>query len=450
MADSGNTVSRTWDKPFQPPESLPASADVVIIGGGIVGVSAAWFLAKKGINVTLCEKGHIAGEQSGRNWGWVRQTARDSREMPMMIESMRTWAGLADEIGEDVGFERGGAMIMARNQKELNDAAEWMSIAKDYDLDTQVVEGAALESLFEGASKRWVGALHTASDGRAEPHKATPALSRAAARQGATILTSCAVRGIETSGGEVSAVVTEHGTIRTSRVLCSAGAWTSLFCRSLGISLPQLKVKGTVVRLGKCDNVLNGNAYDDQLGIRRRQDGGYTAANGFLLHHSIALSTFRYGIKFIPALMLEFKKLRLSIGSDLLDEIKTPKKWPLDRESPFEKQRVLNPPPSQRVIKKTRRAIDRLFPGLASAEIVESWAGIVETSPDMVPVMCESEEIGGFFMATGFSGHGFGIGPGAGKAAADMLTNADGAIDLSEFHLKRFFDGSPIRPQSSV
>jgi glycine/D-amino acid oxidase-like deaminating enzyme len=450
MADPGNTVSRTWDKPFQVPDSIPASADVVIIGGGIVGVSAAWFLARQGISVTLCEKGHIAGEQSGRNWGWVRQTARDSREMPMMIESMRIWAGLAEEIGEDVGFERGGAMIMARDQKELNDAAEWMSIARDYDLDTQVVEGAALESLFAGASKRWVGALHTASDGRAEPHKATPAISRAAERHGATILTSCAVRGIETSGGRVSAVVTEHGTIRTSQVLCAAGAWTSLFCRSLGISVPQLKVKGTVVRLGKCDNVLNGNAYDDQLGIRRRQDGGYTAANGFLLHHSIALSTFRYGIKFIPALMLEFKKLRLSIGGDLLDEIRTPKKWSLDRESPFEKQRVLNPPPSQRVIKKTRRAIDRLFPKLASTQIVEAWAGIVETSPDMVPVMCESEKIGGFFMATGFSGHGFGIGPGAGKAAAEMLTNADGAIDLSEFHLKRFFDGSPIRPQSSV
>jgi glycine/D-amino acid oxidase-like deaminating enzyme len=423
---------------------------MVIIGGGIVGVSAAWFLARQGINVTLCEKGHIAGEQSGRNWGWVRQTARDSREMPMMIESMRIWAGLANEIGEDVGFERGGAMIMARDHKELNDAAEWMSIARDYDLDTQVVEGAALENLFEGASKRWVGALHTASDGRAEPHKATPAISRAAERHGATILTSCAVRGIETSGGRVSAVVTEHGTIRTSQVLCAAGAWTSLFCRSLGISVPQLKVKGTVVRLGKCDNVLNGNAYDDQLGIRRRQDGGYTAANGFLLHHSIALSTFRYGIKFLPALMLEFKKLRLSIGGDLLDEIRTPKKWPLDAESPFEKLRVLNPPPSQRVIKKTRRAIDRLFPALASIEIVEAWAGIVETSPDMVPVMCESEEIDGFFMATGFSGHGFGIGPGAGKAAAQMLTNADGAIDLSEFHLQRFFDGSPIRPQSSV
>jgi glycine/D-amino acid oxidase-like deaminating enzyme len=450
MSESRSTVSNIWDKPFQPPESVPDSADVVVIGGGIVGVSTAWFLARQGVKVALCEKGHVAGEQSGRNWGWVRQTARDTREMPMIIESMRIWAGLAEEIGEDVGFERGGCMIMARDQKELDAAAEWMPVARDFNLDTRIVEGPALETLFAGASKKWVGAMYTESDGRAEPHKATPAIARAAERQGASILTSCAVRGIEISGGKVSAVVTEHGRIRTSTVLCAAGAWTSQFCRSLGISVPQLKVKGTVARLGQCDNVMNGNAFDGQLGIRRRQDGGYTVANGFLLNHSIALSSFRYAIKFLPALMLEFRKLRLSVGSDLLDEIMTPRQWPLDRESPFEKKRVLNPAPSQRIIRKTRKVVDRLFPQLASTEIVEAWAGIVEMTPDMVPIMCESDKVPGFFIATGFSGHGFGIGPGAGKAAAAMLTNTDCGIDLSELQLKRFFDGSPIRPQSSI
>jgi glycine/D-amino acid oxidase-like deaminating enzyme len=208
MADVSSTVSQTWDKPFRAPDSIPESADVVIIGGGIVGVSAAWFLAKRGIEVTLCEKGHIAGEQSGRNWGWVRAMARDSREMPMMLESLRIWAGLADEIGEDVGFERGGSTILSRKQSDLDASLEWMSIAREYELDTRVVEKAELDTLIDGSSERWVGGMHTPSDGRAEPHKATPAIRRAAERAGATVLTSCAVRGIETSGGQVSAVVT--------------------------------------------------------------------------------------------------------------------------------------------------------------------------------------------------------------------------------------------------
>ncbi|MBT8102888.1 MAG: FAD-binding oxidoreductase, partial [Gammaproteobacteria bacterium] len=99
-------VASTWSGPLNPPPQVPAAADVVIIGGGIVGVSTAWFLAKRGVNVVLCEKGHIAGEQSGRNWGWVRVQGRDTREIPMMQESLRIWGELKNEIGEDVGFTR--------------------------------------------------------------------------------------------------------------------------------------------------------------------------------------------------------------------------------------------------------------------------------------------------------------------------------------------------------
>ena len=87
-------VARTWSQPLREPGALPESADVVIIGGGIVGVSTALFLANQGIDVALCEKGHVAGEQSGRNWGWVRQQGRDPRELPMMIESMRIFSEL--------------------------------------------------------------------------------------------------------------------------------------------------------------------------------------------------------------------------------------------------------------------------------------------------------------------------------------------------------------------
>jgi glycine/D-amino acid oxidase-like deaminating enzyme len=87
---SENLVASTWDQPFTAPATCPQKADVVIIGGGIVGVSTAWFLAKQGVDVVLCEKGHIAGEQSSRNWGWVRCQGRDTRELPMMLESMAT------------------------------------------------------------------------------------------------------------------------------------------------------------------------------------------------------------------------------------------------------------------------------------------------------------------------------------------------------------------------
>jgi glycine/D-amino acid oxidase-like deaminating enzyme len=223
-----------------------------------------------------------------------------------------------------------------------------------------------------------------------------------------------------------------------------------VFCRSLDISVPQLKVRGTVVRTAPGDDVLQGSVFDDRIGIRRREDGGYTVAHGSILDHSMTPSTFRFAFKFLPALMQEIKILHLSVGRDFIDEWSTPKKWDLNSQSLFEKTRVLNPEPNPRVVRGIRRNLDRVFPQLASSPIVESWAGMIETSPDVVPIIDAHDETPGFHIATGFSGHGFGIGPGAGKAIAGMLTGRDNGIDLSPFRLSRFFDGTPIRPQSVV
>ena len=142
--------------------------------------------------------------------------------------------------------------------------------------------------------------------------------------------------------------------------------------------------------------------------------------------------------------------MHLSIGRDFINEWRTPKQWRLDAESPFEKMRVLNPDPNPRAITGIRKSLQTVFPQLADIEIVEAWAGIVESTPDVVPVIEESDTIPGFHIATGLSGHGFGIGPGAGKATAGMLTGTDTGIDLSEFRLSRFFDGTEIRLQQMI
>ena len=443
-------VASTWSGPPQSPAEIPEQADVVIIGGGIVGVSTAWFLARQGVDVLLCEKGHIAGEQSGRNWGWVRQQGRDPRELPMMIESIRIFSELEAEIGEDVGFTQGGCLFTANSDRDMQSFHDWMETARDFELDTRVIEADELSSIVSGGTPNWRGAMYTPSDGRAEPHKTAPAIARAAIRAGANIVTGCAVRGIESSGGSVSAVVTEHGSVKTSVVLCAAGAWTSMFCRSLGISVPQLKVRGTVARTAPAEKVLDGNMFDDRIGIRRRDDGGYTVAHGSILDHGITPSTFRFALKFLPALRQEFKVLRIRLGKDFVDELTMPTTWPLDQPSPFEDNRVLNPQPSRRILNRIRKNLYEVFPKLAGVDIVESWAGMVETTPDVVPVIGEVGDASGFHIATGLSGHGFGIGPGCGKAVAAMLTGADNPIDLSPFRLSRFFDGTPIRPQTTI
>lgn len=443
-------VAKTWERPLEAPERIPETADVVIIGAGIVGLATAWFLAQQGVNVVVCEKGVVAGEQSSRNWGWVRVQGRDKREMPMAVEAMRIWRGLAEEIGEDVGYEQGGCIFAARNDKELASFTKWLPVAEEYGVDTRIIEGDELRRQVPGSGASWKGAIYTPSDGRAEPHKAAPAFARALRRKGIDVLESCAVRGLDVEAGKLAGVVTEHGTIKTSTVLCAAGAWTSLFCRSLGIKLPQLKVRGTVVRTAPAEQLLNGNVFDKHLGIRRRQDGGYTVAHGTRLDHSITPATFRFATKFISALTQEIGGLSISIGSDFFEELRSPKRWSLDVESPFEQTRILNPEPDPRVVKAIRSNIDKVFPKLAGTDIVEAWAGMVETTPDVVPVIEESDRVPGFHIATGLSGHGFGLGPGAGYACAGMLTGNDTGIDLQPFRLSRFFDGSPIRMDSPI
>ena len=441
-------VSRTWSGEISAPERIPGSADVVIIGGGIIGVSTAWFLSKRGVDVVLCEKGHIAGEQSSRNWGWVRQQGRDTRELPLMIDSMRVWESLEEDIGESVGFRQGGCLFAASDEAQYQRFVDWLDIAREYELDTRVMDRDELAREVGAAQADWAGALFTASDGCAEPHLAAPAIARAAARNGAMLLTGCAVRGLETAGGRLSSVVTEHGPIRTGTALLAAGAWSSMFCRSIGVKLPQLRVRGTVVRTAPGPDILAGNLFSEQVGIRRRHDGGYSVAHGTVLDHAITPSTLRFGMVFLPALLTEIRSLRLSIGRDFIDELKTPLRWDLDGPSPFEAERVLSPAPNQKVVAGIRENLDRTFPVLADTPIAETWAGMVETTPDVVPVMGEVESLPGLFVATGFSGHGFGIGPGAGKAMAAILSGDDPGVDLRELRLSRFSDGSRIRPQS--
>src|SRR5882672_53590 len=219
--------------PVRSDDVLPGRADVVIIGGGIIGTSTALFLAQKGIRVVLCEKGHIAGEQSSRNWGWVRKMGRDPRELPLIIESLRLWEGLNARIGAETGFRRSGILYSCNAPDEVARYQAWLEHARPFQIDSRMLTPDETAALLPGMRSRFAGGLYTGSDGRAEPQKAAPAIATAAQRRGAVVSEKCAVRGIERTGGKVSGVVTERGAIGCSSVVLAGGAWSNLFCGNL-------------------------------------------------------------------------------------------------------------------------------------------------------------------------------------------------------------------------
>ncbi|HZK89356.1 MAG TPA: FAD-binding oxidoreductase [Stellaceae bacterium] len=425
---------------------LPARADVVVIGGGIIGASAALFLARKGMSVALCEKGHIAGEQSSRNWGWCRKMVRDPRELPLVVESLRLWQRMNETIEAETGFRTCGIMYLAESKADLARLEPWLDHARQYQLDTHVIGAAEVAERLPGLDKKWAGALYTPSDGKAEPQLAAPAIAEAARRAGAGIFTGCAVRGIETEAGRVGAVITEKGRIACQSVVLAGGAWSRLFCGNLGVELPQLKVLGSVMRTEKLDGGPEISASGGLFGYRKRMDGGYTVSTLGVRTIDLAPDTFRLALDYLPAARVHWRKLRFRAGARFGEEWRMKRRWGLDEATPFEAVRTLDPAADPLVLERARASIAESFPAFRGLRIAETWGGMMDVMPDAIPVISAVDAVPGFFIATGFSGHGFGIGPGAGRLVADMVAGGPTIVDPAPFRLSRFTDGSNPRP----
>jgi glycine/D-amino acid oxidase-like deaminating enzyme len=428
----------------------PAQADVVIIGGGIIGACAAFHLAQRGVSVALCEKGEIAGEQSSRNWGWVRKQGRDPRELPLIIESLRQWQGLNEVVEAETGFRTTGILYGIETDAEMARHEDWLGHAKLYQLDSRIISREELARLMPGADGRLKGALYTASDGRAEPQKAAPAVALAARRLGAKVLTNCAVRTVEREGGKVSAVVTEKGRIRTNAVVLAGGAWSSLFMGNLDIRLPQLTVINSVMRTAPLEGGPQPALWMADYAFRRRLDGGYTIANGAANLHELAPSSFRFLKDFVPALQVEWRSHQLRVGRRFFQEAGFKKRWTGEDRTVFEDIRVNDPAPERRSLKAALKSLSNDFPIFAKVQVVQEWAGRIDVTPDIVPVISPVDTVPGLLVATGFSGHGFGIGPGAGRLVADLVTGRDPVVDPTPFRLRRFLDGSRAKPMGHV
>ena len=418
--------------------ALPARADVVIIGGGIIGVSAAFFLSRLGIDVALCEKGYVACEQSGRNWGWVRTMGRDLAEIPLCLESQRLWASMNEACEAETGFRRCGILYLCDSEKEMASQKAWLEAARPFPITSRIVDARELADILPGTTRRFAGALMTPSDARAEPQKAVPAIAEAARRQGAKITENCAVRGLDIAGGKVAGVITEKGRIACETVILAGGAWSRLFLGNEGIDLPQLKMLGSLFATAPMPGGPEVTVGGSTFSFRKRLDGGYTVSrrNGSISH--ITPDSFRLFFDFLPSLITGWDELKLRAAGRFREEWRMPRQWKLDAPSPFEDIRVLDPAPDDAQIEEARSTIAKGFPFFRDMKVENAWGGLIDVTPDAVPVISPVESLPGLIIATGFSGHGFGIGPGAGKLASELATGAAPCVDPTPFRLARF------------
>jgi len=353
------------------------------------------------------------------------------------MESMRLWQQIADQLDEDIGYRREGSLLLCESEAEMASHDDFMAFAPDYGLVTERLDRKRLEALMPQCPARWNCALHTPDDGRAEPSLAVPAMAKTLAERGVTIIENCAVENIQIQNQHVSGVLSEHGEIATGTVLCAGGAWSTFLLKRCGIRLPQLTVKASVARTAPAPLIYNGNANGSKVAFRRRLDGGYTVASSDFLEIMPTRAHLAFLPDFLPLIKTSWRKFRFRIPELTVDEY-------------FTRRRVLNPLPSAATVARIKARLADRVPAFADIELVEAWSGMIDALPDLVPVLDRAHSPEGLWISTGFSGHGFGIGPTAGKIMAALIQGRDVDHDLARFRLTRFSDGSKLHLGPSI
>jgi glycine/D-amino acid oxidase-like deaminating enzyme len=431
-------------QPVASDDKLPASVDVVVIGAGIAGCTAAYELAKRDFSVALIDKGRVGGEQTSRNWGWVRKQHRDLRELPLAMKSLEIWGELNAEIGAETGFRRTGLLYVTTRPADFAQWEAWTLKAREYQMHSKVLSPAEAKALTPGSTPDWIGGVHSPTDGRAEPSLAGPAIAEAARRLGATIHQDCAARGLDTAAGKVSGVITEKGMIRTQAVLLAGGAWSGLFCRRHGIRLAQASVTSTSFFTAPAPEVTPGGLSMPDVTIRRRLDGGYTVGLGGRGLVELSPQGLMYARQFWPTFRTRRWGLSFTVGRSFFDGPEMLARWSFDGVSPFERHRTLDPGADPKLVQLGLTRLGEHYPALANLKVAQSWGGFIDSTPDGIPVISAVDTMPGLYLSTGYSGHGFGIGPGAGRLAADLVSGDPPSVDPHPFRYSRMIDGTDL------
>lgn len=430
-------------EPVPTQRELPVEADVVVIGGGIAGISTALFCNERGLSTVVLEKGVVAGEQSSRAFGWIYSNGWDLGKLELTNRSKQIWQGFAARFGQDVGFRQSGNFSLLASDEDVDAMSAWLRDALEVQpqMDARIVTGSELDALIPGASSKFRGALHQASDGTAEPTWSVSRIARGAMAEGVRIVAPVAARTIETEAGRVAGVHTEAGFIRAKFVVVAGGAWSSLFVRNAGLKLAQLAIASSMQRLSRIDQALPGAGYGPDFAWRQMFDG-QTAVGVSSSVSPITSDSFRYLFDFMPALEHSGGLIKVQPSSDFFSSLHVKSRWGADELSPFEEVRMLSARVDQHETDLALANLRRAYPQYNEARVLERWAGMIDATPDSTQYIGEFPAVPGLFVITGFSGNGLTTAPASGEMIAQMIAGEPTTASPSIYRLDRLADGS--------
>jgi sarcosine oxidase subunit beta len=375
---------------------MSSTCDVVVIGGGISGTAAAYELARSGASVTLVERGSLAAMASGWTLGGVRQSGRHPAELPLARAAVARWAALADELEAEIEYRREGNLRLARSEEEAPVIRRVVDEGRALGLDlTFLPDTAAVRAVAPALAETVLAASFCPTDGHANPEATVQAFAAAARRHGATIRTGAAVTAIEATGGRVQGVQTGDGAIAADAVVVAAGVHTAQLLAPLGLDLPLRIARVAVIQTVPLPPLLG-----QVLGVATADFAGRQEVGG---------------------------RFRFTGGGQ---------PWPHRLDDMAAGNDAVQPP-----LREVAAAIDRgvaLLPALAEAPVARVWGGLLDMTPDALPVIERTPEVEGLVVAAGFSGHGFCLGPVTGQVLRELVVDGRSSLPIGPFRRERF------------
>jgi sarcosine oxidase subunit beta len=368
-------------------------ADVVIVGGGIMGSAAAFFLRQRGCSVILLERGLLGQQASGTNFGNVRRQGRALLQLPLANRSLAIWRRLPELIGEDVEFLPSGHMRICYGTERLAMFEEYALKARDYDLQLEIFSGASMRERFPFLGPQIGGASYSALDGHANPRLAAPAFGRAAVRAGAQVFENTEIAGVEKDGVDFRATATDGRVFRAPALLITAGAWASQLSTQFGEAVSLV-------------------AHGPQMGVTEPVPYGLRTVVGVSAATDLETLYFRQ----IPR------------GNIIFGGGQRGPAYPDLKRAYVRPENTLN----------QLYQLQRIAPALRRLNVIRVWSGIESYLPDDLPVMGVSARVPGLHYAFGFCGAGFQLGPGVGDVMAELIATGSTSTPIAPFSISRF------------
>lgn len=382
-------------------ERLPAEADVVVVGGGVIGLSTAYHLAHAGVErVVLLERDTFGSGSTSKAAGGVRANFSDEVNVALGRRSLETFERFAAELGQEIDLHQPGYLFLIDNEDDLEVFRANAELHRSMGVESRLLdpgEAGRLSPLV--TTDDLVGALHTPRDGYCTPESVVLGYTRAARAAGATLVPRCEVTGIATDGGRIQGVSTSAGFVATDHVICAAGAWSRSLGAMAGVDLPVSPLRRQIV----CTEPVAGLPED--------------------LPFTIDFATSLYFHREGPGLLLGMPEREDTWSFDLTRATD----WLGD----------------------LAEAMQRRMPSLYDVGLAHGWAGLYEMTPDHNALVGGSSLLPGFWYATGFSGHGFLMGPAVGEVMRDLFLGRTPFVDVSGLSADRFDDGH-ARPEANI